>query len=273
MDKLVTTKLIDIENGITHDTLICKSNGRILDSLKLYLMRDKVIILNNPINSDNIRKHLVKGIPWNRDLEIINGDNAISHLRILGTNISRIIKYFKLDIRDIRNKKWVENGNLIFSLTENNNYEILELLIPINEKKSIVKYLNDFSFEELNVDKWNNIRINLGLIEYEDLSDSIPFDVNKGDLVKLNKGCYPGQEIHARMESRGKMNKEMVIIRSSKLLLEDKYSISSGGKLKIKTIYNHGNSSTCLAIIPSKYADMTDILLSDDNIIKIDKII
>ena len=35
-----------------------------------------------------------------------------------------------------------------------------------------------------------------------------------GGLVSVDKGCYPGQEIHARMDSRGKSTKQLLEIKS-----------------------------------------------------------
>ena len=43
--------------------------------------------------------------------------------------------------------------------------------------------------------------------------DSIPLEVGLWDAVSFDKGCYVGQEIIARMESRGKLAKQLVGVR------------------------------------------------------------
>jgi aminomethyltransferase len=40
--------------------------------------------------------------------------------------------------------------------------------------------------------------------------DYIPLEANLWDDVSFNKGCYTGQEIIARMESRGRLAKKLV---------------------------------------------------------------
>ena len=59
------------------------------------------------------------------------------------------------------------------------------------------------------------LRIEAGLAKMgaEIQEDSIPLEVGLWDAVSFNKGCYVGQEIIARMESRGKLAKQLVGVR------------------------------------------------------------
>ncbi|MFQ5922919.1 MAG: YgfZ/GcvT domain-containing protein [Anaerolineales bacterium] len=64
-------------------------------------------------------------------------------------------------------------------------------------------------------DAFEILRIEAGLpkIGAEILEDSIPLEVGLWDAVSFEKGCYVGQEIIARMESRGKLAKQLVGVR------------------------------------------------------------
>ena len=59
------------------------------------------------------------------------------------------------------------------------------------------------------------LRIEAGLpkMGVEILEDSIPLEVGLWDAVSFSKGCYVGQEIIARMESRGKLAKQLMGVR------------------------------------------------------------
>ncbi|MEE9216171.1 MAG: hypothetical protein V3U32_01940 [Anaerolineales bacterium] len=59
------------------------------------------------------------------------------------------------------------------------------------------------------------LRIEVGLPKMgaEIQEDSIPLEVGLWDAVSFEKGCYVGQEIIARMESRGKLAKQLVGIK------------------------------------------------------------
>ena len=64
-------------------------------------------------------------------------------------------------------------------------------------------------------DAFEILRIEAGLPKMgaEIQEDSIPLEVGLWDAVSFEKGCYVGQEIIARMESRGKLAKQLVGIR------------------------------------------------------------
>ena len=64
-------------------------------------------------------------------------------------------------------------------------------------------------------DVYEILRIEAGLPKMgaEIQDDSIPLEVGLWDEVSFEKGCYVGQEIIARMESRGKLAKQLVGVR------------------------------------------------------------
>jgi folate-binding protein YgfZ len=59
--------------------------------------------------------------------------------------------------------------------------------------------------------------------------DYIPLETGLWDDVSFNKGCYTGQEIIARMESRGRLAKKLVLLQIEQLV-EPGTSLHSGGK-------------------------------------------
>jgi len=259
LDKIITTKIIGCQIKETHDSIICHSNGRILDQLKIYVLNNKAIIINNNVNGSEIRSQLVKGIPWNKKITVIDGDDAIISYRVLGSNITKILDYIGINIVELKGNKWKEYGNMIISLTIGTDYEILDILVPIEEKSLIESIMIKCSILESTIDNWNMMRIELGIVDYLDINNSIPFDVKLNHLVKLNKGCYPGQEVHARLESRGKINNTLVRLRANTNHNKKKFKINDGGKIKIKSSYKSNEMVTSLGIIPTKYENMHSI--------------
>jgi len=259
LDKIITTKIIGCQINEIHDSIICHSNGRILDQLKIYILNNKAIIINNNVNGSEIRSQLVKGIPWNKKISVIDGDDGIISYRVVGSNITKILDYFGINIIELKGNMWKEYGNMIISLTIGTDYEILEILVPIEEKSSIEYIMAECNILESKIDNWDMMRIELGIVDYFDINNSIPFDVKLNHLVKLNKGCYPGQEIHARLESRGKINNTLVRLRANSNNNKKKFKIIDGGKIKIKSSYKSNEMVISLGIIPTKYENMHSI--------------
>ena len=78
---------------------------------------------------------------------------------------------------------------------------------------------------------YNTLRIRAGRPAGRELSqDYIPLEVGLWDEVSFAKGCYTGQEIIARMESRGKLAKTIVHLEMSEFI-EAPAAIYYDGKL------------------------------------------
>ena len=73
----------------------------------------------------------------------------------------------------------------------------------------------DWAAHPAAADAYEILRIEAGLpksgVEIQD--DSIPLEVGLWNEVSFEKGCYVGQEIIARMESRGRLAKQLVGVR------------------------------------------------------------
>jgi len=71
----------------------------------------------------------------------------------------------------------------------------------------------------------------------------LPQEIGLSEFIKLENGCYPGQEIHARLDSRNPVTKRLVRIRCEVTLERDRL-VTEYGKMKIITpfveFYAHG---------------------------------
>jgi aminomethyltransferase len=67
---------------------------------------------------------------------------------------------------------------------------------------------------------YDTLRIEAGIPEtgIEIVDDSLPLEVGLKGAVSFTKGCYIGQEIIARMESRGRLAKELLGVRAEEAM-------------------------------------------------------
>lgn len=75
---------------------------------------------------------------------------------------------------------------------------------------------------------FNYLRIEAGIPRFgrELTTDYIPLEADLWDDVSFSKGCYIGQEIIARMESRGKLAKKLV-----RLTVEEGHTATAGAEI------------------------------------------
>ena len=237
-------------------------------------MLDKILIINNYNKGDDVRKMLAKGIPWSEEVEILNGDSSIRKITVSGKDLSEIFIDTDFSIEDLNDYNWVEDGDNIISADKRYKTMICEILMPEVNFNKIKEKLEKRCFTKIDDEEWNKHRIDIGMIGYEEINDRIPFNVGMGELVKMDKGCYPGQEIHARLESRGKQKKALVTLTSKKYISEGEFKIAEGGKIIITTANKGGEKdSTFFGIIPIKYIKNSKIILLNGIEFEINKII
>lgn len=113
-----------------------------------------------------------------------------------------------------------------------------------------------------NITEWKQLDIAEGIPQVypETSSTFLPHDINLDQLnaISLNKGCYTGQEIIARMQYRGKLKKRMYRVR-----MPQNSTLSVGATVDGITIVDvHPHTSEALVIInESKLSHLGDITL------------
>ena len=213
------------------ESLICDLNGRITSHQLHADLGEQILLLHHESISENLRTNLTSGIPWNEEIQISSGDGAIRRILIFGKNPENLLEEFGLSCTELTSELWTEFDDSMVSIIHNGaDFRIYELLIPTKNYAEIIQGLETIGAISGSVDSGIAITSMAGIVDLAiKIDGKIPFDLGLESRIDLKKGCYPGQEIHARMESRGAINKTAS-------------SFSSNVQLplgKVKTTENH----------------------------------
>ena len=213
------------------ESLICDLNGRITSHQLHADLGEQILLLHHESISENLRTNLTSGIPWNEEIQISSGDGAIRRILIFGKNPENLLEEFGLSCTELTSELWTEFDDSMVSIIHNGaDFRIYELLIPSKNYGEIIQGLETIGAISGEVDSGIAITSMAGIVDLAiKIDGKIPFDLGLESRIDLKKGCYPGQEIHARMESRGAINKTAS-------------SFSSNVQLplgKVKTTENH----------------------------------
>ena len=213
------------------ESLICDLNGRITSHQLHADLGEQILLLHHESISENLRRNLTSGIPWNEEIQISSGDGAIRRILIFGKNPENLLEEFGLSCTELTSELWTEFEDSMVSIIHNGpDFRIYELLIPSKNYGEVIQALETIGAISGEVDSGIAITSMAGIVDLAiKIDGKIPFDLGLESRIDLKKGCYPGQEIHARMESRGAINKTAS-------------SFSSNVQLplgKVKTTENH----------------------------------
>ena len=213
------------------ESLICDLNGRITSHQLHADLGEQILLLHHESISENLRTNLTSGVPWNEEIQISSGDGAIHRILIFGKNPENLLQKFGISCTELTSELWTEFDDSMISIIHNGpDFRIYELLIPSKNYGEMIQTLETIGAISGEVDSGIAITSMAGIVDLAvGIDGKIPFDLGLESRIDLKKGCYPGQEIHARMESRGAINKTAS-------------SFSSNVQLplgKVKTTENH----------------------------------
>ena len=251
LDRTVSTKLTEMVNLDRKKTMFCDANGRIEDIATIHIVDDQVLMVSSQAESTQIRKKLVSGVSWDEDCEVLDGDQAISQVSLLCSEPRKALSEFGVIVDRIAKDKVLESGDLLFSITELSNCSLVEILVPSTRLGDVLSSLERFGSQMASKNRWDFLRISKGILSIEDARGNLPDELGLGELASLDKGCYPGQEIHARLESRGKTVKQIVRISSESTVVMGKQRVDSIGRINVTSSQSDGGVNLSLAICPT----------------------
>ena len=234
--RMSTQAVNGLQSGEGAATILTTDIGRIIDRLILYVGSDTVYALTGENNGDNIARYLMRYVFFNDDFQIQDISSKTAIFAIYGPQAVHILgEQLGFPEVDIPLHHWreAEIGGMTTYLHRTdpiNSYGFF-IMCEAAEKSALLQQFGETSLVTANEAAFDLLRIEAGLPRFgrEITQDYIPLEAGLWDDVSFDKGCYTGQEIIARMESRGKLAKRLV-----KLIADDPVEqgaeISAGGR-------------------------------------------
>ena len=249
LDRIVSTKIMDMSDLSRRNALFCHSNGRIYDMGSIFTISDSILLSSSSSEKEATRRKLVNGTSWDEECEVLVADNAIFRISIFPSDPSVIKELFGVDLEQTDADELIENDDHLFVKIKATFGDGIDILVKYENLEKIVTLLRDSEFEEMDSSGWDNYRIMQGIREMCDVRGNLPDEMGLGDLVSNDKGCYPGQEIHARLDSRGRKIKSICRIIGDSPLSLGKQQTPDFGRISITSTGFFEGQAIALALI------------------------
>lgn len=249
LDRIVSTKINDMPDLSRRNVLFCDYNGRICDVGTIYNITGNLLISSSNSQKEVTRRKLVDGTSWDEECEILVADEALFRISIFHTDLEEIVELFGADICDIDSDVLFEKDDHLFVKSETTYGITMDILVKFENLENIVSILRESSLVEMDSNGWENFRIIHGITEICDSLGNLPDEMRLTNLVSNDKGCYPGQEIHARLESRGRKIKCLCRLTGDSPLTLGKQKIPGFGTISISSANFSGGRALALALI------------------------
>ena len=270
MQRMSTNDLNSLRPGQGAATIFTTPLARIIDRTVAYVRDDDVLMLTSrgalALVSNWLRKHIF----FNDDVQVRDAAGEFSMLSIYGPTASEIAaRIAGQAVDDLKLHAWrPAHGTLIVARTDPIGGDGFHVLVVPDMLPGVWQAALAAGAVPLGERAFELLRIEAGLPRYpHELSAAyIPLEVGLWGDVSFSKGCYTGQEIIARMESRHKLAKQLVGLRAAAVIdagAELRAGGSSVGQVTSAAIRPDGSSIALAVVKPAFAAPGTRLLLGE----------
>lgn len=215
INRMSTNKVDGLRAGEGAATVLTTDVARIFDRLILYASSEAVYCLTGENNAENIARYLMRFVFFNDDFHIedISRDTAV--FAIYGPQARTRLTAVGFPDEELALHHWrecqIKGVTAYLHRTDPINEGGYFVMCQMADKDAIWQRLTQSGLVVADETAFDFLRIEAGLPRYgrELTLDYIPLEADLWADVSFQKGCYTGQEIIARMESRGKLAKQL----------------------------------------------------------------
>jgi len=261
IDRVVSTRIVDSPDSHGVDVLFCDYNGRITDIGSIYKIQEKILLLSSEVMGDKTRKTLIDGKSWDEHCDLIIADEAIGRVTLVSDDFQSIFTRMGFDGVVLERNRINEINDMIAVKSEFPRGSVLDILLPLNQMRDFISILEAAEYSEMNDERWNFVRLAVCIPNLTDISGNLPNECGMINLISNDKGCYPGQEVHARLESRGRTVKRLCLLTGEAAISPGKYRLSNGSPAHITSCessdsVSYGIAKLRINDIESGYIDL-----------------
>jgi folate-binding protein YgfZ len=219
INRMSTQDVVNLKDGEGAATVLTTEIGRIIDRIILYEDGSDAYCLTSENNGDAVATYLRRFVFYMDDFHIDDLRADSTTLAIYGRQARSLLTNFIGEQIDLPLHHWrlfdFEGKYITLYRTDPIAGDGYFLMSQQANKQLLLKRLIESGMTPADDSAFEYLRIESGRPRFaHELTDGyIPLEANLWADVSFKKGCYTGQEIIARMESRGRIAKRMVLLK------------------------------------------------------------
>ena len=229
IDRMSTNDLQHLNIGNFTPTVLTNPNARIIDLIWVSLSERGVLVLTSPNKEQDVRNWLKSHIFFQDDVQFADWPHGWTSWGIYGPKAQERLSALFPKIEPISSTyTYAEKDAYMWFTDEPVNG--IRLLLDHEKSEQAQDLWSDNSAEDAAILAFELLRMEAGIpaSPSEINAEYIPLEVGLWNAVSFSKGCYTGQEIIARMESRERVARQLAAVH-----LED--FAPQGSKIRLES--------------------------------------
>ncbi len=217
--RISTNDVESLSVGAGRATIFTNPNARVLDRATVYaLAPERALVSTEPGRGDALRAYLQRNVFFNDDLRITDLSGERRQFVLHGPAADQVIAAAYPAAASLPVLSCIELDDLIITRDKPLSGSHWRVFPRTDQAVSVWDHLLATGAPQGMIPAgsltYNVLRISVARpgVGRELTTDYIPLELGLWDEVSFKKGCYTGQEIIARMESRGRIAKTIVAL-------------------------------------------------------------
>jgi aminomethyltransferase len=209
LHRMSTNDVESLANGEWRQTVFTDPVGRTIELVTVIAQAERTLLLCASDRSDRLQDWLQRHIFFQDDVTIEQPSGERSLWGVYGPHADQVLRDFKAQ-SPAGESIAVFDGGIAWKIEQPVGGYLL--LITTSAAEAVLAQRGGGSSAR---DAFEILRVEAGLPAsgHEIQDDSIPLEVGLRRAISFTKGCYTGQEIIARLDSRGKLAKQLIGLR------------------------------------------------------------
>jgi len=212
LHRMSTNDLTGMEVGEARSTVLTTPIARMVDVLQVLNLGETVLCLTSPGRRAAVRRWLAGYIFYNDEVRFEEVSNGLTQLGIYGPRAGAVAETLTTGAKALVENRFVEREGLIVWRSRPLADASFTLIAPTDRLEALWNQALAAGATPAGEATYETLRLAAGWPEagHEITEETIPLEANLWEAVSFSKGCYIGQEIIARMESRGRLARRLV---------------------------------------------------------------
>jgi len=241
LHRMSTNDLTTMEVGEARFTVLTTAIARMVDVLWVLNRGETALCLTSPGRATAVRRWLAGYIFYNDQVKFEDASAELGQLGLYGPRAAAMAEALLPGAGAVAENRFLEREGLIVLRGRPLAGDGFTLIAPVERLPALWDQGVGAGAVPAGEAAYQMLRLAAGQPEvgHEISEDYIPLEANLWHAVSFSKGCYIGQEIIARMESRGKLARRLVGIK-----LEAPVSVGAGvmaGGVQAGTVTSAGD--------------------------------
>jgi folate-binding protein YgfZ len=214
LNRISTNDVLGLPSGAMRRTILTNALARVVDVTTLFSRADDLLLMTSPKYEAEVEAWVKHYIFFQDDVQISRVRPELMHWGIYGPEASTYLEDFVTMLPPTEPDRFHVEGDLLLWQVSRPKPGGFELLVGENLHESIRMRADELNQGTAENELFELLRIESGIprLGTEITQETIPLEVGLWDEVSFEKGCYTGQEILARMESRHQLARRLVLV-------------------------------------------------------------